>query len=124
MMQQMYSVGMPQDRTVLKTNRTSVNFCRTLLRSGSNPQACADLLPRNQPFRLPNIRLDWQQRRTLLRMEPDLNITFRANQQSGMLMGSGCGSHSPHQMTLATASPLGVLFAPTNMVMNVDMVAA
>lgn len=85
MMQQMYSVGMPQDRTVLKTNRTSVNFCRTLLRSGSNPQACADLLPRNQPFRLPNIRLDWQQRRTLLRMEPDLNITFRANQQSGML---------------------------------------
>jgi hypothetical protein len=27
-------------------------------------------------------------------------------------------------MTLATANPLGVLFAPTNMVMNVDMVAA
>jgi hypothetical protein len=41
-----------------------------------------------------------------------------------MLIGSGCGSHSPHQMTFATAKPLGVLFAPTNIVMNVDMVAA
>jgi hypothetical protein len=41
-----------------------------------------------------------------------------------MLMGSGCGSHSPHQMTFETARPLGVLFAPTNMVIKVDMVEA
>jgi len=41
-----------------------------------------------------------------------------------MLIGSGCGSHSPHQMTFATASPLGVLFAPTYIVKNVDIVWA
>jgi hypothetical protein len=41
-----------------------------------------------------------------------------------MLIGSGCGSHSLHHITFATAIPLGVLFAPTNMVINVDIVVA
>jgi hypothetical protein len=39
-----------------------------------------------------------------------------------MEIGSGWGSHSPHQITFATARPLGVSFAPTYMAMNVDMV--
>ncbi len=41
-----------------------------------------------------------------------------------MEMGSGCGSHSPHQMTFATANPFGTLLAPTYIVKKVDMVLA
>jgi len=33
-------------------------------------------------------------------------------------MGSGCGSQMPHHITPDTANPLGVLFAPTKMVIN------
>src|SRR5512142_2903108 len=41
-----------------------------------------------------------------------------------MEIGSGCGSHSPHQITFATARPLGVLLAPTYIVRKVDIVLA
>jgi hypothetical protein len=38
-----------------------------------------------------------------------------------MEMGSGCGSHSPHQTTFPTASPLGVSLLPKNMATKVDI---
>lgn len=38
-----------------------------------------------------------------------------------MEMGSGCGSHPPHQITFATASPFGVSLLPRYMAINVDI---
>jgi hypothetical protein len=35
--------------------------------------------------------------------------------------GSGCGSHTPHQTTFATASPLGVSLPPKYMTTKVDI---
>jgi hypothetical protein len=38
-----------------------------------------------------------------------------------MEMGSGCGSHSPHQITFPTANPFGVSSPPKNITIKVDI---